>query len=171
MSDNELLSALSTLIDEKLDQKLEENNKKLEAKLEAAFDQKLEANNKKLKAAFDQKLEAAFDQKLTPIYQRLDNLEYQIKQTEYNLRNEIRRTEKLLLNEIERVHIILDQHINDPRMHPCLTEWALSHKKEYTNDKTFQKSQKKEYKVCEIIKIPTLFFICPFRIIIFYVYD
>ena len=93
MTDQELLSALSTLIDEKLDKKLEENNKKLEA---------------------------AFDQKLTPIYQRLDNLEYQIKQTEYNLRNEIRRTEKLLLNEIERVHIIMDQHINDPRMHPCL---------------------------------------------------
>ncbi len=117
MSDNELLSALSTLIDDKLDQKLEENNKKLET----TFDQKLEDNNKKLKAAFDQKLEAAFDQKLTPIYQRLDNLEYQIRQTEYNLRNEIRKTEKLLLNEIERVHIILDQHINDPRMHPCLT--------------------------------------------------
>ena len=102
MTDQELLSALSTLIDEKLDKKLEENNKRLEA-------------------TFDQKLEAAFDQKLTPIYQRLDNLEYKIKQTEYNLRNEIRRTEKLLLNEIERVHIILDQHINDPRMHPCLT--------------------------------------------------
>ena len=76
--DQELLSALSTLIDEKLDKKL---------------DQKLEENNKKLKLFFDQKLEAAFDQKLTPIYQRLDHLEYQIKQTEYNLRNEIRRTE------------------------------------------------------------------------------
>ena len=41
MTDQELLSALSTLIDEKLDKKL---------------DQKLEENNKKLEAVFDQKL-------------------------------------------------------------------------------------------------------------------
>ena len=94
---------------------------RIDEKLDKKLDQKLEENNKKLEAVFEQKLEAAFEQKLTPIYQRMDHLEYQIKQTEYNLRNEIRRTEKLLLNEIERVHIILDQHINDPRMHPCLT--------------------------------------------------
>ena len=125
MTDQELLSALSTLIDEKLDKKL---------------DQKLEENNKKLEAVFDQKLEAAFEQKLTPIYQRLDHLEYQIKQTEYNLRNEIRRTEKSLLNEIERVHSILDQHINDPRMHPCLA-WPKRYirMKEHTNEKLIHK--------------------------------
>lgn len=61
MVDKEMLSAISELLEEKLDQKLEE---KLDQKLEEKLDQKL-----------DQKLE----EKLQPVYDRLDRLESDMK--------------------------------------------------------------------------------------------
>jgi hypothetical protein len=57
MVDKEMLSAISELLEEKLDQKLGE---KLDQKLEEKLDQK-------------------FDEKLQPIYERLDNLEADMK--------------------------------------------------------------------------------------------
>ncbi len=57
MVDKEMLSAISELLEEKLDQKLGEK-----------LDQKLE-----------EKLNQKFDEKLQPIYERLDNLEADMK--------------------------------------------------------------------------------------------
>ena len=59
MNNTELLSAISNLLDTKLDEKLD-----------ARFD----AFEKKL----DAKLEAKFEEKLSPIYHRLDSLEYRM---------------------------------------------------------------------------------------------
>lgn len=61
MVDKEMLSAISELLEEKLDQKLEE---KLDQKLEEKLEQKL-----------DEKL----DQKLQPVYDRLDKLDSDMK--------------------------------------------------------------------------------------------
>lgn len=81
MSNEELLSAISELLDEKLEQKLEEKlDEKLEQKLEEKLEQKLD---EKLEQKLDEKLEKVldekFEQKLNPrferIEQRLTNIE------------------------------------------------------------------------------------------------
>ena len=59
MSNEELLQAISDMMDQKLEEKLEE-------KLDKKLDEKL-----------DKKLDEKLDQKLAPIYTRLDNIESQ----------------------------------------------------------------------------------------------
>ena len=72
MVDREMLSAMSDLLEEKLEQKLEE---KLEQKLEEKLDQKL-----------DEKLDRKFDEKLQPIYNRLENLDEKVGKLETDMR-------------------------------------------------------------------------------------
>ena len=47
------------------------------------------------------------DEKLSPINERLDSIELQVKSTERTLKNEIRKSESLILDEVERAHNIL----------------------------------------------------------------
>lgn len=82
MVDEEMLAAISELLDKKLDEKLEE---KLEQKLEEKLEQKL-----------DQK----FDEKLAPIYERLDRVEADVKdlkQTTSDLSDDMRYVKVVLL--------------------------------------------------------------------------
>lgn len=48
---------------------------------------------------------------------RMDGLEQSLKTTECNLRLEIRQSEELILSEVERVHVILENHMNDKKVH------------------------------------------------------
>lgn len=57
------------------------------------------------------------DEKLSPINERLDSIELQVKSTERTLKNEIRKSESLILDEVERVHNILDKHKQDKKAH------------------------------------------------------
>lgn len=85
MNNNELLLAISDMLDEKLN---------------LAFDDKLntvlDAHDKKLTKTFDDKLEAldkkltkTFDDKLTPIYTRLDSLEQRVLKIQITQENDI----------------------------------------------------------------------------------
>lgn len=92
MNEEHLLQAISTMLEDTLEQKLEE---KLEQKLEQKLDQKLEQKledkleqkldeklEQKLEAKLEQKLEDKLEQKfeenLTPVYERLDRLDNSI---------------------------------------------------------------------------------------------
>lgn len=110
MTNHELLTAISDMMDEKLDKKLDE-------KLDRILDDKLDR-------ILDTKLDAKFDEKLAPVHlkldgleNRMDGLEVQIKTTEKVLCNEIRQSEHLVLSEVERVHMILDKHMKDTELH------------------------------------------------------
>lgn len=71
MTDNELLSAISDMFDEKLEKKLDKFEKKLDEKFEQKldeFEQKLDEKlDQKFDEKFDQKFDEKFDQKLEPI--------------------------------------------------------------------------------------------------------
>ena len=69
MTDNELLLAISNILDEKLEEKLEQ---KLEEKLEQKLEEKLD---KKLEEKLDKKLEEKLDARLAPIERRLKRIE------------------------------------------------------------------------------------------------
>lgn len=80
MVDREMLSAIEELLEEKLEQKLDEKlEQKLEEKLDQKLNQKFEKLEEKLDQKFDEKLDRKFDEKLQPIYERLDNLEADMK--------------------------------------------------------------------------------------------
>lgn len=64
MNEEHLLQAISTMLEDTLEQKLEE---KLEQKLDEKLEQKLE-----------DKLEQKFEEKLTPVYERFDRLDNSI---------------------------------------------------------------------------------------------
>lgn len=72
MTDHELLQAISDMMDEKLEVKLEELEEKLDKKLEEKLDKKFD---EKFDKKFDERLDKKFDEKLAPIYLRLDRLE------------------------------------------------------------------------------------------------
>ena len=67
MNNNELLTAISDMLDEKLNK---------------AFDEKLDK-------VLDEKLNKAFDEKLAPIYKRLDTLENHVLQIQITQENDV----------------------------------------------------------------------------------
>lgn len=80
MNEEHLLQAISTMLEDTLEQKLEEKleqklDEKLEQKLEAKLEQKLD---EKLEQKLENKLEQKFEEKLTPVYERLDRLDNSI---------------------------------------------------------------------------------------------
>lgn len=76
MVDKEMLSAISDLLEEKLEGMEERLEQKLEEKLEQKLEQKLD---EKLDQKLDEKLDQKLDCKLQPIYDRLDRLESDMK--------------------------------------------------------------------------------------------
>ena len=94
MVDKEMLSAISDLLEEKLEQKLEE---KLEQKLDEKLEQKLE-----------EKLERKFDEKLAPIYERFDRIETDVK--------ELKRTTSKLTDDMRYVRVVLLENNVIPRL-------------------------------------------------------
>lgn len=84
MNEEHLLQAISTMLEDTLEQKLEEKlEQKLEQKLDEKLEQKLEAKleqklDEKLEQKLEDKLEQKFEEKLTPVYERLDRLDNSI---------------------------------------------------------------------------------------------
>lgn len=99
METNELLQAISNIID----QKLEPINSRLD-KMDDRFD-KIESRLDKMDDRFD------------GVDSRLDRLEKQIKRTERTLKAEIVESENIILEEVSRVHHILNDHIADKNVH------------------------------------------------------
>lgn len=84
MNEEHLLQAISTMLEDTLEQKLEEKlEQKLEQKLDEKLEQKLETKleqklDEKLEQKLENKLEEKFEEKLTPVYERLDRLDNSI---------------------------------------------------------------------------------------------
>lgn len=80
MSDQELLGAISQMLDEKLDKMLDEKlDKMLDEKLDKILDQKLDEKldkmlDEKLDKILDQKLDKIFDARLKPIEEEIASL-------------------------------------------------------------------------------------------------
>lgn len=104
MSNEQLLQAISDMMDQKLEEKLEQ---KLEEKLDKKLDEKLD---KKLDEKLDKKLDEKLDQKLKPIYNRLDNMEDQYKNFYFEFKDfeqNITKSVHTLQDEMETVITIL----------------------------------------------------------------
>ncbi len=98
MTDNELLLAMSDIMDKKM-QTLKED-------LESQLNQS------------SQSLKGDLESQLKQSSQTLkEDLEAQLKQLEKNLKNEIHKSEYLILDEVERIHDILDKHKEDKSVH------------------------------------------------------
>lgn len=134
MVDKEMLSAISDLLEEKLEQKLEEKleqkldekleqkleeklEQKLEEKLEQKLDEKLEQKleekleqklDEKLELKLDEKLNGKFDEKLAPIYERFDRIETDVK--------ELKRTTSKLTDDMRYVRVVLLENNVIPRL-------------------------------------------------------
>lgn len=73
MTNEELLVAMSDMMDQKLEEKLDEKlNQKLDEKLDQIFEEKLDL---KPGQRFSEKLDQIFDEKLKPFDERLTKLE------------------------------------------------------------------------------------------------
>ena len=97
MSERDFLSALSDLLDEKLEEKLEKIlDEKLDEKLEKILDEKL-----------DEKLDRVLDKKLEPINNRLIRLE---RTMEYDVVPRLRHIESCYLTTSERYLKSVEEH-------------------------------------------------------------
>ena len=110
MVDKEMLSAISDLLGEKLEQKLEEKlEQKLDEKLEQKLEEKLEQKlDEKLELKLDEKLNGKFDEKLAPIYERFDRIETDVK--------ELKRTTSKLTDDMRYVRVVLLENNVIPRL-------------------------------------------------------
>ena len=94
MNNEELLTAISDIIDQKLDQKLDEK--------------------------LDQKLDEKFDQKLQPIYARLDNLELKQDRTMKKLDDfqlDMKVSERNINRNIHKLQDEMDTVVNVLKLH------------------------------------------------------
>ena len=109
MSERDFLSALSDLLDEKLEEKLDKIlDEKLEEKLDKILDEKLEEKlDKILDEKLDEKLDKKFDEKLAPINNRLSRLERAV---EYDVIPRLRTIESCYLTTSERYLKSVEEH-------------------------------------------------------------
>ncbi len=103
MTNNELLLAISDMMDKKLDEKLD---KKLDEKLEPIYE--------KLDKKLDEKLDKKLDEKLEPIYEKLDSLEGRVKKIELTQESDIiprlQNIEACYLSTFERYQKSISDH-------------------------------------------------------------
>ena len=89
MSERELLSAIGTLLDQKLDERFGTFEQKMTDKF-VAFEQKMDKSlDEKLDKKLDEKLDKKLDEKLSPIYRELKSLNNRVKKLELLTENAI----------------------------------------------------------------------------------
>lgn len=110
MENNELLQAISNMMDQKLDPvKNEIQDMKGEIKSIKGEVQTMKGEIQTIKGEIQTIKEDQAAMK--------SELQMQIKRTEQNLRAEIRESENLILQEVSRVHHILNDHIENKNVH------------------------------------------------------
>jgi peptidoglycan hydrolase CwlO-like protein len=110
MENNELLQAISNMMDQKLDPvKNEIQDMKGEIQTIKGEVQTMKGEIQDMKGEIQTIKEDQAAMK--------SELQMQIKRTEQNLRTEIRESENLILQEVSRVHHILNDHIGNQNVH------------------------------------------------------
>ena len=98
MTNEELLSAISDMLEEKLEQKLEEKlEQKLEEKLEQKLNEKLDQKlDEKLDQKLDEKLDQKLDQKLEPLKNSITTMQHDI----YEIKDKQQQMGLVLENDV-----------------------------------------------------------------------
>ena len=117
MENNELLQAISNMMDQKLDPvKNEIQDMKGEIQTIKGEVQTMKGEIQDMKGEI-QDMKGEIQTIKEDQAAMKSELQMQIKRTEQNLRTEIRESENLILQEVSRVHHILNDHIGNQNVH------------------------------------------------------
>lgn len=117
MENNELLQAISNMMDQKLDPvKNEIQTIKGEVQTMKGEIQDMKGEIQDMKGEI-QDMKGEIQTIKEDQAAMKSELQMQIKRTEQNLRTEIRESENLILQEVSRVHHILNDHIGNQNVH------------------------------------------------------